>query len=220
MSQPHQARRYRSARRRADAERTRRRIVEAARSLFARDGIDRVTMERIARRAGVALPTVYAAFRSKAGLLREIMRGAIFGARYHAAAARLEQTSDPIALLRLTAAVARAIYENETREIGLLRGASAFSPELRRLEREFETTRFEMQRRRVELLARRSLLRPGMSVARARRLVWMYTSRDVYRMLVIEGGWPPPAFERWLADTLVTSLVTERGRGAPPRARK
>ena len=37
MSQPRKARRYRSDRRRADAERTRRRIVEAARSLFARD---------------------------------------------------------------------------------------------------------------------------------------------------------------------------------------
>jgi AcrR family transcriptional regulator len=207
MSHPRPARRYDSARRRAGAEATRKRILDAARSLFRRAGIDRVTMGSIARRAGVSEPTVYAAFRSKAGILREIMRAAIFGARYHAAAARLEQTSDPIALLRLTATVARTIYEDERRQIGLLRGAAAFSPELRRLEREFERMRFEMQRRRVELLARRSLLRRGMTVARARRLLWMYTSREIYRMLVVEGGWSSEEFERWLAATLVSSLV-------------
>jgi AcrR family transcriptional regulator len=207
MSQPRPPRRYDSARRRAGAEATRKRILDAARSLFRRAGIDRVTMGSIARRAGVSEPTVYAAFRSKAGILREIMRAAIFGARYHAAAVRLEQTSDPIALLRLTATVARTIYEDERRQIGLLRGAAAFSPELRRLEREFERMRFEMQRRRVDLLARRSLLRRGMTVARARRLLWMYTSREIYRMLVVEGGWSSDEFERWLAATLVSSLT-------------
>jgi AcrR family transcriptional regulator len=207
MSQSGPARRYQSARRRAGAAETRRRILAAARALFARAGIDRVTMASIARRAGVSEPTVYAVFRSKAGILREIMRAALFGARYHAAAARLEETADPIALLRLTATVARTIYEDETREIGLLRGASAFSPELRRLERELERLRFEMQRRRIARLARAPGLRPGLSVARARRLLWMYTSREVYRMLVVEGGWSPDAFERWLAETLVAALT-------------
>jgi AcrR family transcriptional regulator len=207
MSQSRPARRYQSARRRAAAAETRRRILDAARTLFSRAGIDGVTMAEIARRAGVAAPTVYAAFRSKAGILREIMRAAVFGARYHAAAARLEETADPIALMRLTAAVARTIYEDEARAIGLLRGASAFSPELRRLEREFERLRFEMQRGRIERLARASRLRPGLGVARARRLLWMYTSRDVYRMLVVEGGWSADAFEAWLAETLVASLA-------------
>ena len=209
MSQSRPARRYRSDRRRAGAEETRRRILEAARALFSRAGIDRVTMASIARRAGVSAPTVYAAFRSKAGILRELMRGAIFGARYHAAAARLEETGDPIALLRLTATVARTIYEDERRQIGLLRGAAAFSPELKRLERELERLRFDMQRRRIALLARRSLLRADLTVARARRLLWMYTSREVYRMLVVEGGWSADEFERWLVETLVASLVRE-----------
>ncbi len=35
----------------------------------------------------------------------------------------------------------------------------------------------------------------------------MYTSRDVYRMLVTEGGWTPSAYESWLADTLRQALV-------------
>ena len=64
-----------------------------------------------------------------------------------------------------------------------------------------------MQRRRIERLARAARLRPGLTVARARRLMWMYTSREVFRMLVVEGGWPPDEFERWLAGTLVASLA-------------
>jgi AcrR family transcriptional regulator len=219
MSQSRKPRRYESTRRRAGADLTRQKILAAARALFSRAGIDGVTMERIARRAGVAQPTVYAVFRSKAGILREIMRGAIFGARYRAAAARIEEAADPVAQLRLTATVARTIYESEAREIGLLRGASAFSPELKKLEREFEAMRFEMQRARIDRLARGGLLRPGLSVARARRLAWMYTSREVFRMLVVDGAWPVDEFEGWLAETLVAALVRypgERGRAKRP----
>lgn len=206
MSQAGQTRRYKSDLRRKGADDTRQRILRAARKLFSREGIDRVTIEKIAAHAKVAEPTVYAAFKSKAGILREIMSGAIFSARYHTATARLDETSDPIELLRLTAKVARTIYENEAREIGLLRGASMFSPELRKLEREFEDARFELQRGRIELLKERSLLPKGMDVESARRIMWMYTSRETYRMMVVEGGWSPDRFEAWLADTLVSAL--------------
>lgn len=206
MSQTSQSRRYESALRREGADDTRRRILEAARGLFSKEGIDRVTIERIAARAKVSASTVYAIFKSKTGILREIVTNAIFSARYHTATARLDETSDPIALLRLTATVARTIYENEAREIGLLRGASMFSPELRKLEREFEDARFELQRRRIELLDERSLLPKGMDVESARRIMWMYTSRETYRMLVVEGGWSADRFETWLADTLVSAL--------------
>ena len=35
----------------------------------------------------------------------------------------------------------------------------------------------------------------------------MYTSRDIYRMLVHESGWTPDQYQSWLSDTLVTTLV-------------
>ena len=201
---------YSSKRRTDAAEATKRRVLEAARGLFSRSGIDAITVADIAKRSKVAESTVYALYKSKVGILRALMTQAIFGARYRTALLRLEETTDPVALLRLTAGVARAIYEGETAEIGLLRGSSAFSPELRKLEREFEDTRFELQRRRVEMLFERSLARAGLTREAARRLLWMYTSRDVYRMLVTEGGWTPHEFERWLAHTLVEALARPR----------
>lgn len=127
------------------------------------------------------MPTVYALFKSKEGVLRAIMSAAMFGGLYQAAIAKLEGVSDPAILIARTADVARAVYENESSELGLLRGASAFSSGLRKLEREFEEMRFEMQKVRVQLLSLRSKQAEHLTLEEARRILWMYTSREIYR---------------------------------------
>ena len=50
----------------------------------------------------------------------------------------------------------------------------------------------------------------GLGFDEARRILWMYTSRDVYRMLVREGGWTPDHWQAWLSDTMVKALVEPR----------
>jgi AcrR family transcriptional regulator len=62
------------ARSRAD---TRRRLVEAATDLFARDGLHGATSARIAAEAGVATGTFYLHFRDKEELFREIVFAAL-----------------------------------------------------------------------------------------------------------------------------------------------
>jgi len=200
-------RKYVSAQRSEAAQATKVRILDAAKALFSRRGIDAVTITDIAKRASVAVSTIYALFESKAGLLRAILEGALFGERFQAARERLAGVDDPVKLITLTAVVARAIYESESKELGLLRGASAFSPELRKLEKDFETIRIEMQKPRIDLLFARGLARKGLDKTRARQILSMYTSRDVYRMLVHESGWSPDAYEAWLARTLIDALV-------------
>jgi hypothetical protein len=64
-----------------------------------------------------------------------------------------------------------------------------------------------MQQERIKRLYAEAKARPGLPMARARRLLWMYTSRDVYRMLVHEAGWTPDEYEAWLSQTLVDALV-------------
>jgi len=61
------------------AERTRRRIVEAATSLFDSRGYAATTIEAIAEQADVAAETVYSRFRTKANLLDAILEPAIVG---------------------------------------------------------------------------------------------------------------------------------------------
>jgi AcrR family transcriptional regulator len=53
---------------RADAARNRERVLAAARRLFAERGVEAVTMEQVARAAGVAKGTVFHRFGDRAGL--------------------------------------------------------------------------------------------------------------------------------------------------------
>ncbi|GAA3233595.1 TetR/AcrR family transcriptional regulator [Actinocorallia longicatena] len=56
---------------RADAERNRRRILDAAKDLFAEQGLE-VTLDDIARRAGVGVGTVYRRFANREALVDEL----------------------------------------------------------------------------------------------------------------------------------------------------
>jgi len=60
---------------RRDAERNRDRIVEAARTAFASDGID-VSVEEVARRAGVGMGTLYRRFPTKGDLIDAVLEDA------------------------------------------------------------------------------------------------------------------------------------------------
>lgn len=204
---PTPKRTYRSETRDKAAEATRSRILSVSNRLFARRGIDAVTIAQIGEAAGVAGSTVYALFKSKEGILRALMTAALFGPRFQMAQDLLAGEGDAVRLIALTADVAQAVYEGESTELGLLRGASGFSPALRKLEQEFETLRYEMQEARVRLLFAQGRARTGLDLESARRILWMYTSRDNYRMLVQEAGWSGERYRTWLAETLVNSLV-------------
>jgi AcrR family transcriptional regulator len=200
-------RRYSSAQRAESAQATRARILSAARELFSRKGIDATTIAQIGARARVSVPTIYATLKSKTGILRELMREAIFGPRYTRAAEVLAHCTDPVEAIARTAEVARAIYEGESAELSLLMSASAFSPELRKLQLEFEQIRLDLQRDRIEKLFKHSGARKGLDQESARHVLWMLTSRDVYRMLVHESGWSPDRYQSWLSDTLLRVLT-------------
>lgn len=207
MKSSSRPRRYTSEARTQSAQDTRRRILAAAASLFARKGIDRVTIDEIGRKARVAASTVYATYKSKDGILRGLMEQSLFGPRFQDAQKLLAGVTDPVVLIELTSHVSRAIYESESGDLGLLRRASGFSPALRKMEDEFERLRYDRQGARVELLFASGKARPGLSLEEARRVLWMYTSRDVYRMLVNDGGWTADRYQQWLSRTLVEALV-------------
>jgi len=210
----HPGRPYSSQLRTQGAEDTRQRILEAAGSLFGRLGIDKVTIANIGKKAGVAGSTVYAIYGSKDGILRALMERSLFGRPFQSAQELLRGENDPVKLIAVTPRVARAIYESEASNLGLLRHASGFSPALRKMEQEFERIRYEAQEERVRSLFKAGKARRGLSLEEARRILWMYTSRDVYRMLVHEAGWTPDRYESWLSATLLEALVdapTARG---------
>jgi AcrR family transcriptional regulator len=197
-----------NSRRRADAAAANRAaVLKAAGTLFSRHGVDKVSIAEIAAKASVSASMIYSVFKSKEGVLRELMRAALFGPRFQKALTLLDGISNPVDRVARTALIARAIYESESAELGGLRGLSAFSPALSQLEEEFEEMRYDMQRERLEALAASGKMKQGLAMEDARRIMWMYTGREVYRMLVDVGGWSPDKYQEWLASALVDGLV-------------
>ena len=170
---PTRKRAYDSRRRDKAAAAARERVLRTATTLFARRGIDAVTINELAERAGVSGATVYALFKSKEGVIRALVERVIFGSSYQAALDRLDAEGDPVAHRRMTASVARAIYEGEAVELGLLRGASSFSVALRKMEHEQEKKRFALQEARVSKLYAAKKGNERLSIEKARVLLCM-----------------------------------------------
>lgn len=200
---------YSSPTRDQQADETRTRIADAARKLFLEHGFDATTVDAIAREAGVAAPTVYATYRSKKGLMAELLNRARFGPSFGELVKEAHTLTEPEDRVRLTARIARQVYDSERSEMDLLRGAGVVSPDLGDDER--ERTRYVGQKRLIDFLVKAKRLRDGLDVTTARDELYALTSRDLYRLLVVIRGWAPSKYETWLGDTLVRSLVAPPG---------
>jgi len=199
---------YKSPVRQRQAGDTRQRIVESVRELLQSEGYAGMTIEAIARRAEVSAQSVYAIFKSKTGILVELLDQSTFGPDYDQAVQKALSASDPETRLRLAAPIARQIHDAQSATFDLLRGAGVVAPALAKLEQRRECLRYERQEKMVISLRDARRLRPELDHATARDIFWMLTGRDVYRMLVRERGWSSQKYQDWLADTLVRSLLT------------
>ena len=194
--------------RRRQADDTRRRIVEATRQLLRREGYARMTVEAIAERAEVSAQSVYAIFKSKTGILAELLNQSTFGPDYEEAVQQALSARDPAMRLRGAARIARQIHDAQSATFDLLRGSGVVAPELAKLEQAREDLRYERQERMIISLRDADSLRPELHYATARDIFWMFTGKDVYRMLVRERGWPSQKYQDWLGDILVKALLS------------
>jgi AcrR family transcriptional regulator len=204
-------RKYNATSRRLQADQTRDRILDAARRVISQKGFADATFEAIAAEAGVAAPTVYAAFGSKSGILRALLSRATFNSNYDNVVREALKSDDPVTRLRFAARIARGIFDSLRSEAEVLRGATAIAPDFIR---ERERIRYERQEGVVQLLDQKDALRAGLSVPVARDILWTLTSYDIYRRLVVERKWSPDQYERWLGDTLVGTLLAPEEHGA------
>lgn len=200
-------RHYDSTERQKKAEESRQRILQAALRLFSRHGIDTVTIEQVAEAAQVSTASIYASFKSKTGLLEALAHSIMLGPHYEVAAKRFEGVTDPRVALQVTASIARGIYEREHQELGLIRGAAAYSPSLKRLEAKLEKIRRDLQESRARLVFDKTPALHPLGLDRVRDILWMFTGREFYRMLVLDRGWSPDEYEAFLARTLTDTLL-------------
>lgn len=200
-------RRYSSPLREKKAGQTRNNIANAAEHLLVANGYSGMTVEAIAREAGVATQTVYAVFGSKRGIMTELLDRVIFVDRFHDLHERSINSADTQEGLRLTVSLVRQVYESEGAVYALLRGAGVLDPELARIECDREARRRDLQKQHVELLLTGKNLKPGLTMSEAQDIFWCLTSRDVYRMMVQERGWTGEAYENWMFGLLFAALL-------------
>ena len=202
---------YHSRVRQRQAEETRQRILEAARSLFESQGYAATTLEAIAELAEVSPKTLGAVFGSKRALLAEVINPEAFSTPVKLLIEELRATEDPSRQLSLVAQITRQAYEPMASSLELLRTAGAVAPELADVARQIEARRRQNQARLITSLSEQGALRPDLSFEEATDVLWALTSYDVYRMLVVERGWKPERYETWLAQLLIQQILEPGG---------
>jgi len=198
---------YESPARQQQAIETRTRIAAAARRLLEETGYAGMTIPAVAKAAGVAVPTVYAIFGSKKGIVSELLDAARFGEAYQALLSEARKVKDPRVLLEFPPRFSRQIYEAEIPVENLLQGAGMVAPELAAVEEERNCQRYDSQVMVVDALERAGLLRPGLTRDAARAILWSLTSREIFRMLVRQRGWSGDEYEAWLRRAIRSDLV-------------
>ena len=204
MTEESGRRRYESLRREAQARETRAEIARAARRLFVSHGWAATTVRDVAREAGVSVPTVYAAYRNKAGLAQALAEAADTAADPLRMLAELEE-SDPRRQLDAMAAFDRRLFERAGDVIALVREAGRTVPDLAAVYREGRR-RGDETRRQVFSSWPAGVLRVDLPTA-----VDVYAAMctiDVYTTLTVERGWPPERVERWWGEALERELLT------------
>lgn len=203
-------RRYDSPRRQAQAAQTREDILAAARDAFLERGYTGTTLTAVARAAGVVVETIYRGFDGKAGLFKAVVEAAVAGGAARAqvpieqrpAVRAVIDEADPHRQLERYAATQPGIHARMGPLMRVLAGAAATDPELARVQREMEEFRLAGLGRFAQLLADRGALRPGLSAADARDVLWTLCSHATYDQLVAQRGWTPQQYQAWLADIL------------------
>ncbi|WP_373372003.1 TetR/AcrR family transcriptional regulator [Nannocystis radixulma] len=200
-------RRYDSLRREAQARETRAEIARAARRLFVAQGWAATTVRDVAREAGVSVPTVYAAYRDKTGLLWALAEAADLSADAPRMLAELEDAAaTPGRQLAAMAGYDRRLFERAGDLIALVREAGRTEPDLATLYRE---GRRLGDQTRVQVFSSwpADVLRPGLEVQAAVDIYAAMCNIDVYTTLTQEREWSPEQVERWWSEALARELL-------------
>ncbi|WP_208115785.1 TetR/AcrR family transcriptional regulator [Labedaea rhizosphaerae] len=190
---------------------TRLRIVRAATELFVANGYAATTLEEIARRAEVAVQTVYFHFGNKRTVLKEAVDVAAVGddepvpvlARPDAERARAEQ--DPRRAIELWTEFGREILTRVGPIMNVVRDAAAVDPDMAAQWAENNAQNASAFRVLATQLDAMSALR--VPVDEAVDILCALSGLDMY-LLLRSRGWSPQRWERFVVDSLAHALLT------------
>ena len=204
---------YRSERRADQARRTRRRVVAAASGLFAQRGYAATTVRAVAAGAGVSVPTVEAAFGSKAQLLKAAIDVAIVGDDEPVPVLARPWVTDALAArsaAELLGVMAAVLAPAQRRSGGLVLAAfegAASDADLAELADQLVEQRRVTATWAVRRIAGLGGLRDG--EAEAVDALWTLMDPAIHERLTHRLGWSDARYQHWFARTTERLLVPD-----------
>jgi AcrR family transcriptional regulator len=207
-------RRYDSPRRRQQAHENRRRILAAAHELFVGKGYGSTTITEVAAAAGVAVETVYAAFRNKPTLLHRAWDLAVGGDEQDVHLLdRPEMRSvldepDLRARLARFATVNTAIMRRTAPLRLAIQGAAGTDTAAAELVAEIDRARLSAMGVHARAAAATRQLR--VSEEECRDVLFATTDGSLWHNLVERRGWSDERYAAWLGGMWAATLVDPR----------
>jgi AcrR family transcriptional regulator len=205
---------YYSPKRKRQARETREQIVDAARSLFAREGYAKTTVEAIAREAGVSAQTVYASVGSKRAIVGALIDRMELEGGSQELRRGMASSEDPREQLRAIVRFNRRLFERGG-DILKIAMATRGDPDVEPVWQEGEARRRKGQARWVRAWGKAGALRANLGEREAADVLWALTGPDVYGLFVADCGWAGAGFEEWLFETLAWRLFGSVGADTP-----
>ena len=169
------------------------------------------TMSAVAARAEVAVPTVYKAFGTKVGLIKQLYDRVLAGDDLDSPVGDRVEAREILAerdarrAIELYAAFATTVSVRLAPLLTVLLGAASTNPDLHEFLTAIEAERRTGNERFAQRLQAIGPLAAGPE--RAVDLLRLYTAPDTYHRLVTQRGWTCEAFAAWLATTLAAQLL-------------
>jgi AcrR family transcriptional regulator len=205
-------RQYDSTWRQEQARETRQRIIQAAHDLFLSQGYGSTTIADIARAAGIAVETVYSAFRNKHTLLRQVwyvsFRDDEEDIRLWDRPEIRTVIAEPDLARRFEAQaiVLTAVFRRITPVLLMLQGAVASQPAAAAMLAEFDERRLDAAAKYAHAAVATGQL--AVSEDECRDMLWATLDGALWHRLVAERGWSDERFAAWLGQLWVSTLVT------------
>jgi AcrR family transcriptional regulator len=212
MAKP-KRRRYDASGRQQRAAESQERMLESAGRLFAARGYAETTVDDIARDAGVAVPTIYAVFGSKRGLLSRLVDRLVSGTPdappilRTASAQQVLADRDPRRVLTRFAEHMRQIQERIGPVFHAVKNVARSEPEMAEMFRRMQNNRYKNLLAVARHLDELRALRPDLSVEDAGRTIWQLASPETRHAMETYAGWDGDHYQAWLADTLAAALL-------------